>query len=69
MADEMNDAQLHLRFRENRFDRFGKAFESVNAGDENVLNSTVLEFRDDLHPELRALVVGCPDAQNFLEAR
>jgi len=30
----MNDAELNLRIRVNRFDGFGETFESVNAGDE-----------------------------------
>ena len=35
-------------FRVNRFDGFRKAFESVNAGDKDVLHAAGFQFRDDL---------------------
>jgi hypothetical protein len=43
----MDDARLNLRFREDGSNRFGKALEYVNAGDENI------QFWHDLSSNLR----------------
>ena len=58
----MNDAKLDLGFRKHSFNGFGKTFESVNAGNENVFDSAILQFRDDLQPQLRAFRLTEPDA-------
>ena len=68
MSDQMDDAQLNLSLRVNRFDGFREAFESVNAGDENILHAARLQLGDALHPEFRAFIVRCPDAQDFFES-
>lgn len=68
MADKMNNAKLNLRFRKYGFNRFGKTFESIHTGYEDVLNSAILQFGDDLHLELGSLSIGCPDAKHFFEA-
>jgi len=48
----VDDAQLYLSFREYGLDGFGKAFEPVNTGDNDVIDAAVLEFGDDREPEL-----------------
>ena len=37
MADQVNDAGLNDRLRENRIDGFGEALQAIDDGDENVL--------------------------------
>ncbi len=48
----MNDAELSLRLREDRFYRFGKTFESIHADDEDIPHAPVLQLRDDLERQL-----------------
>jgi hypothetical protein len=67
MSDEMDNAKLNLSFRKDGFNCFRKAFQAVHAGDENILDASVFQFGDDLHPELRAFRVGCLDAEHILE--
>src|SRR5215813_12401690 len=62
----MDDAQLDLRLREDRFDRFWKAFQSVHAGDQHVLDPAILELCDDAQPELRAFILRRPKAKDLL---
>jgi hypothetical protein len=40
----VDNARLHHRLREDRLDRVGEAGESVDAGDEDVLDAAVLEL-------------------------
>jgi hypothetical protein len=54
----MHDAELHLRLWVHCFDGFGKAFQAIYARDEDVLDSTILDLRDDLHPKLRTFTLG-----------
>lgn len=68
-SDGVDDAQLHLSFREDRFDGFGEAFEAVHAGDEDVFDSTILQLRHDLKPQLRALGLAEPEAKHLFIAR
>ena len=49
-------------------DRVGEAFESINNGNQNVLRAAVLELVHHRQPELRALVLGDPQAQNLAAA-
>ena len=42
MADQVNDAGLNDRLRENRIDGFKKALQAIDDGDQNVLGATVL---------------------------
>ena len=62
----MDGAQLYLRSWKDRFDRFGKALQSVHAGDQRVLDSTVLQFSDDAQPELHSFILRRPKAEDFL---
>lgn len=47
----MDDAELNLRQREGCLDGFGKALQTINADDQNVLHATVLQLSQ---PEARS---------------
>ena len=64
VADEVNDARLHHGLREDRLDRLGEPFEPVDAGDQDVLHTALLEIGQHLHPELRALGLLKPHAEH-----
>lgn len=44
MAHQMHDAGLHRGFRKGRRDRLGKALETVDDGDQDVLDPAVLQL-------------------------
>ena len=50
-AHLVDDAQLHLGLGIHRLDGLGKTREPVHAGDEQILNTAILELRPDLQPE------------------
>ena len=52
MTHQMDNAKLNLSLWVDRLDRFREAFQTIYAGNENILHAAILEFRDDLHPEL-----------------
>ena len=52
----------------NRLNRFREAFQAIDAGDEDVLQPTVFEFRDDLEPELGTFILGDPHTKDFLSS-
>ena len=54
--------------REYRRNGIRKALEAFNADNEDVVHSTVLEFRDHLEPELGAFSLGDPKTEQFLLA-
>jgi len=66
MADQMDDAGLNDRAREDRLDRFREAFQAVDNGDENVADAAVPELVHHLEPELGALGVLDPEAEHVL---
>jgi hypothetical protein len=68
VADEMNDAGLHDRLGEGRVDRFGKTLQTVDDRDQDVLDAAVPELVHHREPELRALVLGDPQAQDLAGA-
>ena len=62
----MDDAQLHLGFREDGRNRFREALETVDAGNEDIVDAAIFEFGYDLQPEFRALVFCHPQAKGLL---
>lgn len=64
----MHDARLHRGVGEDALERLREALEAVDARDEDVLDAAVLELGNDLEPELRALGLLEPDAQDLLAA-
>src|ERR1700747_1856375 len=51
IADQMNDAGLYHRLREDRTDRLGKTFEPVDNRDQDVIDAPGLELVHDREPE------------------
>src|SRR6185369_14659810 len=47
--------------------RLGKTLEAVHAGNEDVFHATVLQFCDNLEPELGSLGLCRPHAEDFLD--
>ena len=68
MANEVDDGGLHDSLREHCIDRLGKALQTVDDRDQNVLGAPGLELVDDAQPELGALGLLDPDAENLLGA-
>ena len=68
VADQVHDARLHGRLREDRLDRVGEPGEPVDTRDQDVLHAALLEIGQDLHPELRALGLLEPHAQHITVA-
>ena len=64
----MDNAGLDLGPWEDRGDRVGKALQAVNHGNENVLDAAVAQFVHDPEPELRALRLLDPEAEDILIA-
>ena len=52
--------------REDSCDGIWKALEAVHADNEDVIHSTVLEFRDHLESELGTFGLGDPKTEKFL---
>src|SRR5215207_8443311 len=68
MPDQMHDAGLDDRLREDGVDRFGESLQAIDNGDENVADAPVPEFVHDAQPELGAFGVLDPQAENILRA-
>ena len=68
VSDQVNDAGLNQRLRKHRRDRLRKALQAVDDRDQNVVDASDLQLVHDLEPELRALGLFDPQAQNFLLA-
>src|SRR4029453_3355709 len=64
----MDDAGLDLGLREHGGDRLGEALQAVDHGDKDVLDAAVLEFVHDPEPELGALGLLDPEAEDLLAA-
>lgn len=60
---------MRLSLRTHRLDSLGEAPSPIDAGDEDILHTTLLEFDPDLQPELGAFGLTDPEPQKFLRAR
>jgi hypothetical protein len=67
VTHHMHDAELDLGVWINSLNRLGKTLEAIHAGDEEVFHDTVLQFSDNLEPELGSLSFCRPHAENFLD--
>lgn len=66
----MHDASLHHRRRERALDGLGEPLSpSQQAVSENIAHAARLELVDHFEPELRAVILLNPQAQDFLAAR
>ena len=61
----MDDAGLHPRPREDRFDRLGEPDQPVDAGHEHVGDAALVKVVEDGQPEFRALGLLPPDPEDF----
>lgn len=61
----MHDAGLNRRFGEGRGDRLGEALQSLHDGNQDVLEPAVAPLVHHRQPELGALIVCDPEAQNL----
>src|SRR5207342_1440324 len=68
LADQMNDAGLTDRLRENGINGLGETLQAVDDGDQNVLDPTGLQFVHDAQPEFGAFGLFDPDAENLFGA-
>jgi hypothetical protein len=68
-ADLVNDACLYPRWGEHRGDRLGEPGEPVDATDEDVLHTTVVQVVQHREPELRALSVLPADPEDLARPR
>ena len=66
VADQMDDAGLHDGAREDGGDGVGEALQPIDHGEQEVLDAAVLEFVHDPQPELGALGLLDPQAQDML---
>ena len=68
VAHHVDDAQLHLGPGIHRLYGLRKAGQAIAAGDEDVVDTAVLQFGEHVEPELCAFVLLDPQAQEFLVA-
>jgi hypothetical protein len=64
-ADLADDAGLHPRLGEHGLDRFREAGQAVEAADQNVVDTAVVQVVEHGQPELGALGVLPPDAEHL----
>jgi hypothetical protein len=68
MPDQVDDAGLDDRLREDGVDRLREALEAIDDGDQDVAYAAVLQLVHHPEPELGALGLLDPDAENLLAA-
>jgi len=68
VAQQMDDAGLYGSFREDGGDRLRKALQAVDNGDQDILDAAIFQLVHDAQPELGALVLFEPHAENLLAA-
>ena len=64
----MDDAGLDLGLREHGGDGVGEALQAIDHGDQDVLNTAVLQLVHDPQPELRPFRLLDPEAEDLLAA-
>jgi hypothetical protein len=65
LADQVHQAGLHRRGREDGLDRLGEALQPVDAADQDVADTAGLQVGQHLHPELGALAVLEPHSEHL----
>src|SRR3989344_9029258 len=66
VPDLMRDAYLNIGFRKDCLDGFRESFEPVDARDEDILDTAILEVVENTHPEFRAFGFSSPNPEHFL---
>lgn len=64
----MHDAQLDAGLRIHRVDGVRETFQAVNAGNEDIVQATILQFCQHIQPELRPFIFGQPHPQQLFLA-
>lgn len=64
----MDDAQLDMGLREDAVYRIREAFQTVHAGNQDILKPPVFKLCQYVQPELCAFIFGQPYAQQFFLA-
>ncbi len=59
----MDDAVLDFCFRINALNRFREAFKAVDAGDQNVFDTAIMQVVQHRQPVVRAFMFGQVQAQ------
>jgi hypothetical protein len=66
VADLVDDAALDFGLRKNGIKGIAETGQTVHAGDEDILNASILEVSDDTQPEISALLtIGNPMPQHI----
>src|SRR5512134_3713279 len=72
MADEMDDAGLHLGLRKDSGDRLRKALQAVDDGDQHVLDAAAFQLVHHPEPKLMVGALACGERERynaFIQAR
>jgi hypothetical protein len=64
----VHDTELYLRIGEGGIDRIREALQAVNTGNQDVLNTSILHFCEDIELEFSAFIFRDPKAQQFFKA-
>lgn len=65
VAYHMYYAQLELRLRGDGINRFREAFQAVHAGDKDIVQAAIFQFRQYIQPELCTFIFGQPHTQQL----
>lgn len=68
VAHHVHQAELHRRLGEHTFNCIGETRQTINAGDEDVDHTTILQYRDQLQAELCPFCPGHRPAECLLDA-
>lgn len=61
----MDDAPLDMRLRINAVDGIREAFQTLNAGNQDVLKTPIFQLCQHAQPELRAFIFSQPHTQQL----
>ena len=62
----MDDAKLNLSLRVRAGNGIGESLQTIDAGDQDILDAAVLQLGQHAEPELRSFGFGKPQAQKLL---
>lgn len=57
----MDDTQLYGRLWIDRLNRFGETTESIHTGNQDIVETFVLQFGQDAQPEFRPFILSQPE--------
>src|SRR6201987_4248153 len=68
VTQQVDDASLNHCLRKHGGDGLGETFETIDDGDQDVLDAAIFQLIHDAQPEFGALVLLEPEAEDFLGA-